>query len=89
MKRAIITWIVCLIAGPATAFALEYGLRDRDMSVIAPVAQGLGLWIALMLAYPMYYRRRPDRRYGVGRYTVVTIAPTILVTAVRIGLRTG
>jgi hypothetical protein len=89
MKRAIVTWIVCPIAGTATAFAIEYSLRDRDMSVVAPVAQGVGLWIGLMLAYPIYYRRRPDLRYDVWRYTAVTTVPTTLVTAARIALQTG
>ena len=89
MTRAIVTWITCLIAGTATVVTLEYVLRDGDMSVIAPAAQGVGLWIALMLAYPMYYRHQANRQYGVWRYTVITTAPAILVTAVRIALRTG
>jgi|SoiMetStandDraft_2_1073263.scaffolds.fasta_scaffold685985_2 hypothetical protein len=89
MTRAIVTWISCLIAGTATMVALEYVLRDGDMSVVAPAAQGVGLWIALMLAYPMYYRHQANRQYGVWRYTVITTAPAILVTAVRIALRTG
>ena len=89
MTRAIVTWITCLVVGTATVIALEYGLRDGDMSVVAPAAQGAGLWIALMLAYPMYYRHQANRQYSVWRYMVINTAPAILVTAVRIALRTG
>ena len=89
MTRGIVTWITCLIVGTTTVIALEYILRDGDMSVVAPAAQGVGLWIALMLAYPMYYRHQPNRQHGVWRYTVLNTAPAIVITAVRIALRTG
>ena len=89
MTRAIVTWITCVIVGTTTVVALEYALRDGDMSVVAPVAQGVAFWLALMLAYPMYYRHQAGRQYGVWRYAMATTVPAILVTAVRIALRTG
>jgi hypothetical protein len=88
MTNGPITWITAILTGAATVLGVETLFRTVDHAQIVPLAQACGFVAAWAIAWP-YARTRYNVKAGFIWYTFAAIAPSFMVAALRIALRTG
>lgn len=77
------------MVGALTAVGLQWLLRRWDPSWTWAVAQAAGFSVAWCLAWPLWFRSQPNRRFGPVGHTIVGTAAPALVAAARIVLQIG
>ena len=82
-------WLVLTAFGTAVMVGLQLAFRQRDPHWVAPLAQAFAFTVTWIVAWPVWYRYQPKRRFGFVGHAVVVIAVAGTIAAVRIVLRVG
>lgn len=89
MTSPVRAWAVLTAIGLLTVLGVQWVFRERDPFWVLPVAQAVGLFVAWTVAWPLWFRQQPNRRFGFLGHSVSILVIAVLIAAVRIALRIG
>lgn len=88
-KDAFRTWLMATIVGVAMMAAIQWMFRNADPVMLAPIAQAAALWVAWMIAWPLWFRRQPNRKFGLLGHAISMLVVAGSLAAIRVAFRLG
>jgi hypothetical protein len=87
--KALRTWLVATVIGVATMLAIQGLFKNSDPLVFVPIAQAAALWVAWMIAWPLWFRSQPQRRFGPLGHALSMLLVAGGIAMIRVVFRLG
>jgi hypothetical protein len=83
MTRAVRLWLLLTAAAILITLAVQWILRERDPLWVLPVSQSLSLSATWIIAWPLWFRHRPNQRFGFLGHSLIMLLTSTLVAATK------